>query len=177
MTESVADLRPATEADSAACAGIYEHYVRTTPITFEIEPPTTEEIAERIRAANKTYAWLVLEQDGQVIGYAYATAYASRAAYQWSCETSVYLDKDFRGKGGGRRLYTALLDRLTQRGFRQAIASITTPNEPSRRLHQAFGFQEIGTFKDIGWKLGAWHDVLRMQKPLTTGTHPPTELR
>jgi len=176
MTESVGLVRDATEADGVSCAAIYEYYVRTTPITFEIVAPTAEHMAERIRAAQQSHAWLVLESEANVIGYAYATAYASRAAYQWSCETSVYLDTDFRGKGGGRQLYTALLERLTQRGYRQAIAGITMPNEASRRLHEAFGFQEIGTFHDIGWKFDAWHDVLRMQKPLGTAAEPPREL-
>lgn len=176
MTESVSLVRDATKADGASCAAIYEYYVRSTPITFEIEAPTAEHMAERIRVASQSHAWLVLETDMHVIGYAYATAYAGRAAYQWSCETSVYLDKDFRGKGGGRQLYAALLERLTQRGYRQAIAGLTMPNEASRRLHEAFGFQEIGTFHDIGWKFDAWHDVLRMQKPLGAEMEPPREL-
>lgn len=158
------------------CAAIYEHYVLFTPITFEIDPPSAGEMAERIRAAVATHAWLVLESEERIIGFACATSYAPRAAYRWSCETSVYLDKDFRGRGGGRQLYAALLERVAGRGYRQAIAGITMPNEASRRLHEAFGFQEIGTLHDIGWKHDAWHDVLRMQRPLGTGAQPPGEL-
>lgn len=169
-------VREATHDDAGACAEIYEHYVLSTPITFEIEPPTAGQMAERIATSLQSHAWHVLESDGAVVGYSYATAYASRAAYQWSCETSVYLHKDFRGRGGGRQLYAALLERLAARGYRQAVAGITLPNEASVRLHEAFGFKEVGTFKDIGWKLGAWHDVLRLQRPLGDSAGTPDSL-
>lgn len=178
MTEPHLHVRPATVDDSPACASIYEYYVLNTPITFELDPPTAKQMGVRILTSLQTHDWLVLEQEDRLIGYAYATAYASRAAYDWTCETSVYLDKDFKGKGGGRLLYAELLDRLATRGFRQAIAGITMPNEASQGLHQAFGFEEIGTFKSVGWKFEKWHDVLRLQKPLATGaTNPPSELR
>ncbi len=176
MTQSAPRVRPATLDDSTACAAIYEHYVLHTPITFEIEPPSAKQMAERMLTLIESHAWLVLEQDEQVIGYAYGAAFANRAAYQWSCETSVYLDQDFRGRGGGSALYAALFSRLTERGFRQAVAGITLPNEASLRLHEAFGFEVVGTFKDIGWKFEQWHDVLRLQRPLGAGNRPATEL-
>ena len=176
MPAPAARVRQATLDDSPACAAIYEHYVLHTPITFEVDPPTDRQMGVRIATSLQTHEWLVLEQGEQVIGYAYGTAYASRHAYQWSCETSVYLDKDFRGKGGGRQLYETLLPRLAQRGYRQAVAGITMPNEPSQRLHRAFGFEVVGTFQAIGWKFEQWHDVLRLQKPLVKGSHPPTAL-
>lgn len=169
-------MREGTQDDAEACAAIYEHYVRSTPITFEIEPLTAVQMAERIVTALQSHAWYVLESDGAVVGYSYATAYAARAAYQWSCETSVYLHKDFRGRGGGRQLYAVLLERLAARGYRQAVAGITLPNDASRRLHETFGFKEVGTFKDIGWKLGAWHDVLRLQRPLADSFGAPDSL-
>ncbi len=176
MTQQAPRVRPATLDDSAACADIYEYYVLNTPITFEIEPPTVKQMAVRMLTLIETHAWLVLEQDEQVIGYAYGAAYASREAYQWSCETSVYLDKDWRGRGGGTQLYTALFAQLTERGFRQAVAGITMPNEASLRLHEAFGFEVVGTFKDIGWKFEQWHDVLRLQRPLGRGNQPAEDL-
>ncbi|HZC51393.1 MAG TPA: arsinothricin resistance N-acetyltransferase ArsN1 family B [Mycobacterium sp.] len=152
-------VRPATPADAAACVEIYRPYVLDTVITFETKVPTVEEMAERIVDARVMHEWLVLEADGDVIGYAYAHQFNSRAAYQWSVETSVYLAQDRRRAGGGRMLYTELLRRLTERGFRRAFAGIAQPNEASNGLHHAFGFRRAGRYRRVGWKLGAWHDV------------------
>ena len=152
-------VRPATAVDAAACVEIYRPYVRDTVITFETNVPTVEEMAERIVDARIMHEWLVLETDGQVIGYAYAHQFNSRAAYQWSVETSVYLAPDRRRAGGGRLLYTELLRRLTERGYRRAFAGIAQPNDASNGLHEAFGFRRAGHYRRVGWKLGAWHDV------------------
>ncbi|OMC39609.1 GCN5 family acetyltransferase [Mycobacterium sp. IS-2888] len=152
-------VRPATAADAAACVEIYRPYVLDTVITFETEVPTVEEMAERIVNARVTHEWLVLDVDGDVIGYAYAHQFNSRAAYQWSVETSVYLAQDRRREGGGRMLYAELLRRLTERGFRRAFAGIAQPNDASNAFHQTFGFRPAGHYRRVGWKLGAWHDV------------------
>jgi phosphinothricin acetyltransferase len=154
-----ARVRPATAADAAACVEIYRPYVLDTVITFETDVPTVEEMADRIVDAGVMHEWLVLEVDGEVTGYAYAHQFNSRAAYQWSVETSVYLAPDRRRAGGGRMLYAELLRRLTERGFRRAFAGIAQPNEASNALHQAFGFRRAGHYRRVGWKLGAWHDV------------------
>jgi L-amino acid N-acyltransferase YncA len=151
-----ARVRPATAADAAACVEIYRPYVLDTVITFEAEVPTVEEMADRIVDAHE---WLVLEVDGDVTGYAYAHQFNSRAAYQWSVETSVYLARDKLRSGGGRMLYAELLRRLTERGFRRAFAGIAQPNDASNALHQAFGFRRAGRYRRVGWKHGAWHDV------------------
>ncbi|MGW4486849.1 N-acetyltransferase family protein [Amycolatopsis sp. NPDC004368] len=156
-------IRDADERDAEACAEIYAPYVRDTTITFESEPPTGVEMAERVGRAAKAYAWLVLEIDGRVAGYAYAGPYKERAAYRWSCEVSVYLEVGRRRTGGGRALYEALFARLVERGFRMAVAGITMPNEASVGLHRALGFEPIGTYRRIGWKHGAWRDVAWMQ--------------
>jgi L-amino acid N-acyltransferase YncA len=154
-----ARVRPATVADATACVEIYRPYVLNTVITFETDVPTVEEMADRIVDARVMHEWLVLEVDGDVVGYAYAHQLNSRAAYQWSVETSVYLAQDARRSGGGRMLYAELLRRLTERGFRRAFAGIAQPNDASNALHQAFGFRRAGRYRRVGWKHGAWHDV------------------
>ena len=154
-----ARVRPATAADAAACLEIYRPYVLDTAITFETDVPTVAEMADRIVDARVMHEWLVLEVDGEVTGYAYAHQFNSRAAYQWSVETSVYLAQDRLRSGGGRMLYAELLRRLAERGFRRAFAGIAQPNDASNTLHQAFGFRRAGHYRRVGWKLGAWHDV------------------
>lgn len=161
-------VRPATEDDAAACTAIYAPYVIGTPITFEIEPPTPDDMAARIRAATERYAWLVLVDENEaVLGYAYASEFAPRAAYRWACETSVYLDQKHRGAGGGRMLYAALIKRIGQRGYRRLVAIVCLPNAASMGLHRAFGFSEAGIVPKIGWKNGAWHDVAYLELSLT----------
>jgi phosphinothricin acetyltransferase len=150
-----ARVRPATAADAAACVEIYRPYVLDTAITFETDVPTVDRIVD----ARVMHEWLVLEVDGEVTGYAYAHQFNSRAAYQWSVETSVYLAQDRLRSGGGRMLYAELLRRLTERGFRRAFAGIAQPNDASNALHHAFGFRPAGHYRHVGWKLGAWHDV------------------
>jgi phosphinothricin acetyltransferase len=166
-------VRGATAQDAAACAAIYEPYVTGTAITFEYVPPTEADMAARIAAAQRTHAWLVLEDGGRVVGYAYGGPYKERAAYRWSCEVSVYLEMGRRRGGGGRALYEALLARLTELGFRTAVAGMTLPNEASVGLHRALGFEPIGTYRRIGWKLGAWHDVAWVQRSIGSDDAPP----
>lgn len=162
-------------ADAAACAAIYAPYVTDTAISFEVTPPTEAEMARRIEAAVRTHTWLVYEDAGRIVGYAYGGPYAQRPAYRWSCETSIYLEPGRRRTGAGRALYTALLDRLAERGYRMAVAGMTLPNDASAGLHKALGFELAGVFRKIGWKFGAWHDVARLQRPLGAGPDPPPE--
>lgn len=168
-------IRPAAEQDAAACAAIYAPYVADTAITFEIEPPSPTDMAARIASASRSHAWLVLEDGGVVVGYAYGSPHQSRAAYRWACEVSVYLELGRRRTGGGRALYEALFARLTERGFHMAIAGMTLPNEASEGLHSAMGFEPVGTYRRIGFKHGAWHDVAWMQRTLIAGDGPPAE--
>jgi L-amino acid N-acyltransferase YncA len=170
-------VRDANEHDAEACAAIYAPYVTDTTITFEYEPPSAAEMARRIAAAQRAHAWLVLEDDGRVVGYAYAGPYKERAAYRWSSEVSVYLEMGRRRSGSGRLLYEALFERLAERGFRTAVAGITLPNDASVGLHQAMGFEPVGTYRRIGWKFDAWHDVAYSQRALAAGDGPPRELR
>jgi L-amino acid N-acyltransferase YncA len=177
MTSGIAKIRDASEQDAEACAAIYAPYVTDTAITFEIDPPSPAEMSERIAAAGRTHAWLVLEDDGRVVGYAYGGPFKARAAYRWSCEVSVYLERGRRRTGAGRALYEALFERLAARGFRTAVAGMTLPNEASVGLHRALGFEPIGTYRKIGWKHDRWHDVAWAQRPLAADQDPPAEVR
>jgi L-amino acid N-acyltransferase YncA len=168
-------VRDASAADAAACAAIYAPYVTGTAITFETEPPRESEMAARIETASSSYAWLVLEEEGRVVGYAYAGRFHARPAYRWACEVSVYLETGRRRTGGGRALYEALLARLRERGFRIAIAGMTLPNEASVGLHEALGFEPVGTYQRIGYKLGGWHDVAWLQRRLLDDDGEPPE--
>lgn len=170
-------VRDADAADAAACAAIYAPYVAETAISFETEPPSEAELAERIASARRTHAWLVLEEHLEVVGYAYGGPYKARAAYRWSCEVSVYVAQGRHRSGGGRILYEALFARLAERGYRTAVAGMTLPNPASVGLHTAVGFEPIGTYRRIGWKNGEWHDVAWMQRALATGGDPPAEPR
>lgn len=170
-------IRPATSADAAACAAVYAPYVRDTAISFELQPPDAAEVAHRIASYQQRHEWLVLEDDGEVTGYAYASPFAARAAYDWSCEVSVYLAPGLRRSGAGRALYGELFARLEDRGFRMLVAGITLPNEASLGLHAAMGFEVVGTFTDIGFKLDRWWDVVRLQRPLGPRGGAPEPLR
>jgi L-amino acid N-acyltransferase YncA len=176
MTAS-ANLRDASELDAAACAAIYAPYVIESAITFEVDPPGPAEMGRRIAAAMRAHAWIVLEQEGRVVGYAYGGPLNTRAAYRWSCEVSVYLEPGRRRTGAGRALYDELFARLAERGYRTAVAGMTLPNEASVGLHRAMGFEPVGTYRRIGWKHGAWHDVAWVQRALATGQDPPAEPR
>jgi L-amino acid N-acyltransferase YncA len=168
-------VREATAHDAAACAGIYQPYVTGTAITFETDPPSTAQMAERITTALRDHAWLVLEDDGRIVGYAYSGVFNARAAYRWACEVSVYVEVGRRRTGAGRMLYEALLRVLAERGYRVAVAGMTLPNDASGALHRALGFEPVGTYRRIGFKHGAWHDVVWMQRALGAGDDPPAE--
>ena len=171
------NVRDASDRDAEACAAIYAPYVTDTAITFEIDPPLPAEMATRIAAAAHTHAWVVLEDEGRVVGYAYGGPFKSRAAYRWACEVSVYLERGRRRTGGGRALYEALFARLVERGFHTAVAGMTLPNDASVGLHRAMGFEPVGTYRRIGWKHDAWHDVAWVQRMIAAGQGPPVEPR
>jgi L-amino acid N-acyltransferase YncA len=163
-------LRPATEDDGAACAAIYAPYVTGTAISFETDPPSPAETSKRIRAASQRHAWLVLEEGESIIGYAYGAPFRTRAAYAWTCEVSVYMEMGRHRTGGGRTLYTALLEQLANGGFHLAVAGMTLPNDASLALHRALGFEWVGVHRQVGFKHGRWHDVAWMQRLLSDQT-------
>jgi phosphinothricin acetyltransferase len=166
-------VRVATAADAPAVRDIYAPVVESSAISFEVDVPSVAEMAARIVDRQPAYPWLVAEEGGSIIGYAYAGRFAPRAAYGWSVETSIYVAETARGRGAGKRLYAALFEILTLQGYRCAMAGITLPNAPSVGLHEGFGFCLVGTYRAVGWKLDSWHDVGWWQKQLSVTTGPP----
>jgi phosphinothricin acetyltransferase len=159
-------IRPARTDDAAAIAAVYAPYVTDGAVSFELDPPDAAEMARRMAAGGERHPWLVAEEDGRVLGYAYASAFRTRAAYDWAVETTVYIAGDARGRGVGRALYDELLARLTAAGFTQAVAIIALPNDASVRLHETLGFVAIGVNPAVGWKHGRWIDVGVWQRAL-----------
>lgn len=145
--------------DGAACAAIYEPYVRDTAISFEERPPDAAALAQRIERISLTHPWLVAEDEDEVIGFAYGCPHRERAAYRWAADVSVYVDLHRRREGAGRALYGALLPQLRDQGFYIACAGLTLPNAASVAIHESFGFRPVGVYRRIGFKLGAWWDV------------------
>jgi phosphinothricin acetyltransferase len=163
--------------DAAACAAIYEPFVRDTAVSFEEEPPSEAEFAARIERLSARYPWLVADADGSVAGYAYAAPHRERASYRWAADTTVYIADGWRGQGVGRTLYGELLQLLVRQGIQVACAGITLPNDASVALHERCGFELVGVHRRIGWKLGAWHDVGWWQLELVAASpDPPAEV-
>ncbi|MDO5111182.1 MAG: GNAT family N-acetyltransferase [Clostridia bacterium] len=158
-------LRFAAAADSAALRDIYAQYIDTT-ITFEYALPTEAEFARRIDDVMACYPYLVCEQAGKVIGYAYAHRHREREAYQWNAELSVYLAPSHRGKGLGKMLFHALLGLLRLQGVKTVYSGVAMPNEASEGLHASMGFSRLGTYHNTGYKCGGWHDVTWFEKQL-----------
>ncbi len=138
---------------------IYAPIVRETTISFELDPPSETEFQHRIGSYQQQMPWLVYEIHGEVVGYAYASAYRTRAAYQWSVESSVYVGVNHRRKGIATALYTSLFKLLQLQGFYNVVAAIALPNQPSVAVHEAVGFAPVGVFQRVGFKFGKWHDV------------------
>jgi phosphinothricin acetyltransferase len=159
-------IRLATPSDAKGVAEIYGPVVRSTPISFETEAPSDEEMARRIASTLAYAPWLVWDDDGTIGGYVYASQHRERAAYQWSVDVTAYVHERYRRKGIGRALYGALFDLLRVQNFYRAHAGITLPNAASVGLHESLGFRPIGVYAAVGFKHGVWHDVGWWQLPL-----------
>lgn len=170
-------IRPADpDRDAAARVAIYAPHVESGATSFEEKPPNAARFAERIVDLATTYPWLVAEQEGEVVGYAYACPHRARPAYRWAVEVSVYVAADQHGRGHGRALYGELFERLRRQRFQIACAGITLPNEASVALHESLGFVAVGVYRRIGWKDGEWRDVGWWQLELEgTGEGRPAE--
>ena len=160
------EIRPAAEADAAAMLDIYGPYVEKTTVSSEYEAPSMEEFCRRIRAFTAQLPWLVCSIDGQVAGYGYASPHRTRAAYQWSVETSIYVAPEFHRRGVARALYSALFELLRMQGYYNIYVGITSPNERSIKFHKAMGFIISGAYQNSMYKFGQWRDVLWMGKEL-----------
>jgi len=152
-------IRMATAADAAQIQAIYAPVVSETVISFELEPPSVEEMRGRIAKITRQYPWLVCASQDEVLGYAYASTHRERAAYQWAVDITVYVHTAHRRQGVGRALYTALLGVLPQQGYYNAYAGITLPNPGSVGLHEALGFKPVRVYREVGFKMGKWRDV------------------
>jgi phosphinothricin acetyltransferase len=169
-------VRIAQESDAAQLAAIYAPIVRETAISFETEPPPADVMAGRVRSTLASHPFLVAARGGQVVGYAYASAHRARSAYQWSTDVTVHVAAEARGSGVGRRLYGVLLPVLAAQGFHAAFAGIALPNGPSVALHEAVGFEPLGVYREVGFKLGLWHDVGWWRRSLNPQTPPEPPL-
>lgn len=169
------EIRIAAPADAAAFAAIYAPIVTDTAISFETEPPSTQEMGRRMAKTLATHPWLTAVRDDEIVGYAYAGAHRERAAYRWSCDVTVYVAAQAHRSGVGQTLYGALIPVLKRQGFRSAFAGIALPNAGSVALHETMGFAPIGTYHEVGFKLGAWRDVGWWRLALATDEGQPAE--
>ena len=166
-------IRLADPDDGSSCAAIYRPAVTERATSFELEAPDGEEMSRRIASCLQRFPWLVAEEDHRVIGYAYASPHRTRSAYQWSAEVSAYVDENSHRRGVGRALYEALIRVLVLQGYRNAYAGVTLPNAASEGFHRGLGFTSVGVFRRIGFKLGQWHDVLWLERPLVPDDQTP----
>jgi phosphinothricin acetyltransferase len=153
-------IRPAAAGDAGAIARIYNHYIQNTVITFEEQIVSAEEIAGRIETVSAaSLPWLVVEDAGRIMGYAYAAKWRARSAYRFSVELTVYLDPDCVGQGLGSQLYSALFAVLKEKGVHSVIGGVAQPNPASAALHEKFGMTKVAHFSEVGFKFGKWVDV------------------
>jgi len=167
-------IRLAIPIDAVAILAIYASYIRDTSITFETSVPSVADFANRIRSYLEKWPWLVYEKDGRVIGYAYASQYRERVAYQWSVECSVYVHDDHLRSGVARKLYTALFAILKAQGFTTVYAVINLPNDRSVKFHESMGFEYFATYEKVGYKLGQWKNVGWWQLKLNDYAEEPS---
>jgi L-amino acid N-acyltransferase YncA len=183
----VITLRSVRLEDAEQILAIYKPYVESTPITFEVDVPSAQDMRQRIQDITASYPWIVAEQNGEILGYAYGNVFRARPAYVWSAESSVYVKSNSQTKGIGTQLYRKLLELLFEQGFFNVIGGITLPNEASVRLHEKMGYRLVGTLPQIGFKLGQWWAVGYWQLELRPaaslsgktppGIAPPTLLK
>lgn len=165
-------IRLATQKDLPRILEIYGPYILETPYSFEYTVPTLSEFTQRFSRITQQYPWLVWEENGQVLGYAYGSAPFERAAYAWCAEASIYLCPQAQGRGIGKALYRALETLLTMQGYQKLYVLIEGTNAVSLAFHQALGYQQFAVFSDCGYKLGGWHSIVWMEKPLNSVNAP-----
>ncbi len=170
------EICPYQPSDAEELLRIYTPYILHTAITFETSVLGIEEWMERIEKVRKEFPWLVAKSQGQIIGYAYATKFRERSAYDWCCESSIYLDDAFQGKGIAQELYSQLFRVLKKQGYVNVYAIMTSPNPKSEKFHRSFGFYDVGRFTKSGYKLGKWWDTHWMQYHLGEHENPPRKI-
>lgn len=170
-----AHIRIADLSDASGILAIYGPYCESTCVSFEISAPSLEHMRERIRRITAEYPWLVAEQDGEIVGYVYASPHHERAAYRWSVDVAVYIAPNYQRRGVGRALYETLFAILREQGLFKALAGITLPNPGSVGLHESVGFQPATAFSGVGYKFGRWLDVGWWQLNLQPERDSPAE--
>jgi len=175
MENSRQAIRLATSNDAAAVLEIYGPYCLKSPATFELQPPTEQEIGNRIEKTLTRFPYLIYEEDSEPIAFAYAGQHMERAAYRFYANVSAYVREDFQGTGKGKALYSVLIPLLKKQGFCNAFAGITMPNAGSEALHTSMGFIQTGLYKNVGYKFEKWHDVSWWQLPLRPLVDRPDE--
>jgi L-amino acid N-acyltransferase YncA len=171
------DIRFAQPRDAAGILEIYAPFCESTPVTFELVPPSVEEMRERIVRVSATYPWLVGEAEGRILGYVYASRLRERAAYQWTVEVAVYISPTYQRRGLAQALYTTLFSLLKIQGYFKAFASVSLPNAASVGFHQKLGFRPAGVFEGVGFKAGEWLDVGWWQRELQPRIDSPPDPR
>ncbi|WP_330631185.1 GNAT family N-acetyltransferase [Halocatena halophila] len=166
-------IRHVNQTDAGAIADIYAPFVESSHVTFETTPPDATEMAGRIERTTERYPWLVCELDEDILGYAYASSFHERTAYQWTATVSVYVSPPAQRQGIAQQLYAALFSVLERQGVRSAIAIIALPNPESVAFHEQMGFERVASFENVGYKHGTWHDVGHWQRTIRTQTDDP----
>ena len=161
-------IRPATEKDVPEILSIYAPYIENSTATFEYDVPCLKTFTQRFLDITAQYPWLVWEEAGKILGYAYASAPYTRAAYAWCAEPSIYLHPDAKGRGIGTKLYTALEEILELQGYHVLYALVTEENTESIAFHEKFSYKKQAFFPDCGWKFGRWLGVFWMEKRLNS---------
>ena len=169
-------IRFASVKDSAELLNIYSQYI-DTPITFEHKLPSLQEFSKRISDISAIYPYLILEDDEEIIGYAYANRHMQREAYGWNAVLSIYLSSSSTSKGMGKKLYSTLIDILKLQGIINVYAGVTVPNLKSEKLHSSLGFKVIGTYHNTGFKCGKWHDVVWFEKSISNYEQLPSPIK
>lgn len=159
LTSIEFEISTAELVDASAISKIYNHYIRESVVTFELEEIDSHEMQRRMTSTMADYPWLTLKVDGELLGYAYATKWRERVAYQSTAETAIYLHKDAIGKGYGKPLYEALIKEMTERKFHVLMGVIALPNRESSALHERLGFKKAAHFNEVGYKFDRWVDV------------------
>lgn len=170
------EIRMATVKDTKEILNIYRPYVEKTFISFEHQAPSEEEFSNRIRQTLKRYPYLVATYHDKIVGYTYASTFKARAAYDWTVETSIYVEETYRGQGIGHQLYAALEALLIRQNIVTANACIAYPNEGSIQFHETCGYQKVAHFTKCGYKLGKWVDMIWMEKKLIEPPKQPQKV-
>lgn len=170
------NIRVARPEDAKELINIYKYYVENTTITFEYDTPTLEEFENRIKNTLVKYPYIIAEEDNEIYGYAYASAFKGRRAYDWSVETSIYVQNDTLKSGIGTLLYNELEKYLKLQNIINVNACITYPNEKSENFHKKFGYKTVAHFTKCGYKFGQWIDMIWMEKSIGKHDIPPKDI-